>query len=306
MGPSDIYLRGACPPVIHSPPVILMDIDNNRLSGVPFTELKHRPMAEKPRYIVLHNTAGGSMQGSISHLKSVGFSYHVLVDRGGKAVQCVPFNRAAGHSGKSNWKGKDGLNGFSIGVSAANWGQLSPQPGGQFFNRGKNGNPITSVLSADQVVVARHQNGGGELGWEKYPEDQIATMLEVCKALLAEFPSIVDFVGHDDIAVGRKVDPGPAFPMHRFHALVPQRVNDKGPRFRVNTPGDTLSLRRAPVAEATLIQPLPHGSLVRLRSRAYRFVSPDQTELSGWASVDVDDDLKHDGFVRASFLVPAP
>lgn len=283
-----------------------MDIENNRLSGVPFTELKHRPMAAKPRYIVLHNTAGGSMDGSISHLKSVGFSYHVLVDRGGKAVQCVPFDRAAGHAGKSNWKGREGLNGFSIGVSAANWGQLSPQPGGQFFNRGKNGKPITSVLSSDQVVVARHQNGGGELGWEKYPEAQVATMVEVCKALIDAFPSIVDIIGHDDIAVGRKVDPGPALPMHRFHALVPQRKNDRGPRFRVNTPGDTLTLRRAPVADASAILLLSDGQDVRLRSRAYRYVSPTQAVESGWASVDMDEDLRHDGFVNAKFLVPVP
>jgi N-acetylmuramoyl-L-alanine amidase len=262
-------------------------------------------MAMPPRYIVLHNTAGGSVDGTLSHLKSVGLSYHVLVDRAGKAVQCAPFNRAAGHAGKSNWRGRENLNGFSLGVSAANWGQLSPQPGGQFFNRGKNGAVITSVLSADKVVVARHQNGGGEFGWEKYPEAQIATMLEVCKALVAEFPSIVDIVGHDDIAVGRKVDPGPAFPMHRFHQLVPQRVNDKGIRLRVNTPGDTLSLRRAPVLEATAIQQLTHNQVVALRSRAYKFVSPTEAVLSGWASVDVDDDLKHDGFVKASLLEPA-
>jgi N-acetylmuramoyl-L-alanine amidase len=281
-----------------------MDIENNRLSGVQFTELTHSAMATPPRYIVLHNTAGGSVSGTLSHLKSENLSYHVLVDRAGKAIQCVPFNRAAGHAGKSNWRGREGLNGFSIGVSAANWGQLSPQPGGQFFNRGKNGKVITSVLEANRVVVARHQNGGGELGWEKYPEAQVSTMLEVCKALVVAFPSIVDIVGHDDIAVGRKVDPGPAFPVHRFHALVPQRVNDEGPRFRVNTPGDTLTLRRAPVAEAAEIRQLPHGQVVALRSRAYKFVSPKKAELSGWASVDVDDDLKHDGFVNASFLVP--
>lgn len=283
-----------------------MNIADHKLSGVSFTPLKSASLADAPRYIVLHNTAGGSLDGSLGHLESVGFSYHVLVDRAGKPVQCVPFDRAAGHAGKSNWRGRDSLNGFSLGVSAANYGQLSPQPGGKFFNRGKNGKVITGVFTAEQVVQARHQNGGGMFGWEKYPEAQIATMLEVCEALVAAYPTIVDIVGHDDIAVGRKVDPGPAFPMHRFHALVPGRTADKGPRLRVDTPGTTLTLRRAPVLEGAAIMKLPHGQLVRLRSRAYTYVSPTKAVESGWASVDLDEDLKHDGFVRAKHLVPAP
>ncbi len=283
-----------------------MNIVDHRLIGADFAPLKQRQLESAPRYIVLHNTAGGSMQGSYAHLQSVGYSYHVLVDRAGKALQCVPFDRGAGHAGKSNWRGRNGLNGFSIGVSAANYGQLSPQVDGKFYNRGKNGKIVTGVFTADEVVVARHRNGGGKFGWERYPDAQIETMLRICRALIDAYPSIVDIVGHDDVAVGRKVDPGPAFPMEWFHALVPGRTSDKGPRRRVNTPGDTLSLRAAPVAQAAKIADLPDGRLLHLRSNAYTYVDADTAVESGWASVNLDGDLKHDGFVKTAFLGSAP
>ena len=281
-----------------------MDIVDHLLTEATFEELSHGPLARPPRYIVLHNTAGGSVAGSIEHLRKKGFSYHVLVSRTGELVQCVPFHRAAGHAGRSNWRGQDSLNGFSIGISAANYGPLSPQADGKFYNRGENGKVITGVFTADEVVVQRHRNGGGKPGWEKYREPQISAMLRVCEALVAEYKSIVDIVGHDDIAVGRKVDPGPAFPMHRFHALVPGRKADPGPRMRVDTPGDTLSLRDAPVAEANKIGELEHGRIIHLRARAYTYISATKTAESGWASIDMDGDLDHDGFVSGKYLVP--
>lgn len=281
-----------------------MDITAHRLAGADFKPLADSALADKPRYVVLHNTAGGSVRGSYEHLKSIGYSYHVLVDRNGKPLQCVPFNRAAGHAGKSNWRGRNSVNGFSLGVSAANHGQLSPQVDGKFYNRGKNGKIVTRVFTADQVVVARHRNGGGKFGWEKYPEAQVEAMLEICRALVAEYPTIIDIIGHEDIAVGRKVDPGPAFPMEKFHALVPNRTSDRGPRMRVESPDGLLSLRAAPVKKADEIESLPNGKALYLRSKAYTYVTPTEAVESGWASVDLDGDLDHDGFVFAKYLEP--
>ncbi|HEX8319716.1 N-acetylmuramoyl-L-alanine amidase [Longimicrobium sp.] len=279
-----------------------MKIIDHRLAGAEFKPLVDSPFAAAPRYIVLHNTAGGSVQGSYDYLKSVGYSYHVLVARNGKPLQCVRFDRAASHAGKSNWRGRDSLNGFAFGISAANYGQLSPQADGKFYNRGKNGKIVTGIFTAEQVVVARHRNGGGKFGWEKYPNAQIDTMLDICRALIAEYPGIVDIIGHDDIAVGRKVDPGPAFPMEKFHALVPGRTKDVGPRMSVNTPGDTLGLRAAPLAEAPKIGDLAHGRSLFLRSEAYTYITPKTAVKNGWASVDLDGDLDHDGFVNTRYL----
>ncbi len=281
-----------------------MNITDHRLAEADFKPLANSALADKPRYIVLHNTAGGSVQGSYEYLHSIGYSYHVLVDRKGKPLQCVPFNRAAGHAGKSNWRGRNSLNGFSLGVSAANYGQLTPQVDGAFYNRGKNGKIVTDVFSSDEVVVARHRNGGGKFGWEKYPDAQVDAMLEICRALVAEYPTIIDIIGHEDIAVGRKVDPGPAFPMEKFHALVPNRTSNRGPRFRVESPDGVLSLRAAPVKEAAEITELADGKTLYLRSKAYKYVTSTEAVESGWASVDLDGDLDHDGFVFAKHLVP--
>lgn len=281
-----------------------MEIAGARLAGVHYKPLQFSALSDEPQYIVLHNTAGGSIQGSYEHLKKNNLGYHVLVDRSGEPLQCVDFDRAASHAGRSNWHGRDSLNGFSLGVSAANYGPLSPQADGKFYNRGKNGKVVSRVLTAEQVTVARHPNGGGEFGWENYPKEQIETMLEICKALLAKYTTIIDIVGHDDIAIGRKVDPGPAFPMPLFHALLDGR--NPGPRYRVNTPGDTLSLRAAPVQNAAKMKDLPDGTRLHLRSRAYTYVSSSKAVESGWASVDLDGNLDHDGFVFAKYLVLDP
>lgn len=45
----------------------------------------------------------------------------------------------------------------------------------------------------------------------KYSDAQYAALREVIAALTDAFPNIIDAVGHDEIAIGRKPDPGPAF-----------------------------------------------------------------------------------------------
>lgn len=56
-------------------------------------------------------------------------------------------------------------------------------------------------------------------GQEEYPAKQIAVAVEVCKAIIARYP-IQDILGHNDIAPGRKEDPGKQFPWSKFKMLI--------------------------------------------------------------------------------------
>lgn len=161
------------------------------------------------RFLVIHFTAGASAASSVEWWKNPeakGASAHIVIDRDGTIIQCRPFNRTAGHAGKSQWRDPhtgtlyQGLNACSIGIELANGGDSYP-------TRFSNLNPTR----------ARHKNGGPVTDWETYPPEQLAACEAVSKALVARY-HLDDLVGHDDIAPHRKTDPGPAFPMTALRA----------------------------------------------------------------------------------------
>lgn len=173
-----------------------------------------------PRFIVLHYTAGSSLEAAIAWLMNPDApgrpSAHLVIGRDGAIRQIVPFNVVANHAGKSFWKGLTGLNRHAIGIELDNVGPLLPQADGSF--RDSYGHPVP----AGAGMLAAHKNGGPVRGWQIYPPAQLEALERVLAALLARYPSLTEIVGHDDIAPGRKTDPGPAFPMARFASLAGQ------------------------------------------------------------------------------------
>ena len=111
---------------------------------------------------------------SLSKLK---VSAHVLIQRSGRIVQFVPFNRRAWHAGVSNFRGRDHCNDFSIGIELEGTDTL-PYEDAQY-----------RVLAAliDALRIA-------------YP------------ALDRQ-----NIAGHCEIAPDRKTDPGPAFDWQRLY-----------------------------------------------------------------------------------------
>jgi N-acetylmuramoyl-L-alanine amidase len=101
-------------------------------------------------------------------------SAHYVVAEDGTAYRLVSEERVAWHAGRSHWRGREALNGTSIGIEIVN-------------------------LHGD-----RHD----------YPRAQIAALIELCRGILARHPGIVprNVVGHSDIAPKRKMDPGLRFP----------------------------------------------------------------------------------------------
>lgn len=169
------------------------------------------------RFLVIHFTGGWTAASSIAFWRTPaarGASAHILIDRDGSILQCRPFNRTAGHAGKSKWRDPQtglmhqDLNSCSIGIELANCGDLQRQSYPAALGRG----PIKRLR-------ARHKHGGEVTLWEMYDQRQMDTLLDMSRALVTRY-KLDDVVGHDDIAPARKNDPGPAFDMPAFRTCL--------------------------------------------------------------------------------------
>ncbi|WJG08878.1 N-acetylmuramoyl-L-alanine amidase [Aliiglaciecola sp. LCG003] len=173
--------------------------------------------------IVIHFTAGSSFQSSIDHLcsESAKASAHLVIGREGQVTQLVPFDTIAWHAGDSQWRGRSGLNQYSIGIELDNAGELKRNQAGQYtswFNR---------HYEASEVYKGIHRNQSSPSFWHEYTELQIEKTFEICN-LLHEVYAIGEIVGHEEIAPGRKTDPGPAFPLDKLRMCIKADRSDDG------------------------------------------------------------------------------
>ncbi|NKC33511.1 N-acetylmuramoyl-L-alanine amidase [Falsiroseomonas selenitidurans] len=202
----------APPPGASAPPAA---IEAHRLRGALFDPSPHVGAEILPLFVVMHYTAGGTARSSIRAIADRGLSAHFFIDRDGTVIQTVACNRMAFHAGDSTWRGYNGLNAHSIGIELANLGWLDRRAGAGWTRQG-----LGRTLPPEMVVVARHQVGGQVMAWEAYPEAQLRAAEALVRAILRAYPAVREVVGHDELSPGRKLDPGPAFPMARFRALV--------------------------------------------------------------------------------------
>ena len=164
---------------------------------------------------VIHYTCGASLESTVRYLMRdhSRAAYHILIGRNGDLTQLVDFEHCAWHAGNCKWKGVTHLNKYSIGIGLCNYGPLLKQAENDYYTPAAYPTSTAKVLEED-TVKKRHKNGDCVYGyWEKYPERQLFTLALVMHALLTTYP-ITEIVGHDDIAPGRKIDPGPAFPLN--------------------------------------------------------------------------------------------
>jgi AmpD protein len=95
-------------------------------------------------------------------------SAHFLVRRDGETVQFVSCDERAWHAGRSQWRGRDNCNDFSIGIELEG-------------------------LEGDTFETA-----------------QYGALVLLLRAVRARYP-LRDVAGHEHVAPGRKIDPGPGF-----------------------------------------------------------------------------------------------
>jgi N-acetylmuramoyl-L-alanine amidase len=148
------------------------------------------------RFLIFHYTAG-NFSSSVNTLTGPNVSAHYLVPditdpsylKAGYTRQEV-FNlvdetKRAWHAGVSAWGDRSNLNDTSIGVEIVNLATFSQ----------------------------------GVFNFPPYQPEQIAAIEELALNILERYPDIspTQVLGHSDIAVGRKSDPGPKFPWHALY-----------------------------------------------------------------------------------------
>jgi N-acetylmuramoyl-L-alanine amidase len=270
-----------------------MKIVNHRLVGEDGTNIEFKRSPNQsgeitPEYLVIHYTAGRSAASSINWLLDplAKASAHLLISRDGSITQLVAFNRKAWHAGVSRWAGRDGLNGFSLGIELDNSGKLERRGGGWSTTWG-------DAVDACNVIEAAHKNGGSVRGWHAYTGEQLEVLRAVAACLVNRY-KLKDVIGHDDIAPSRKSDPGPAFPMHSIRSAVMGRGEEVPEIYRTAA---VLNIRSGPGVEHGKLEfgPLPAGT--RLEVIAQRGM---------WRQVDVLDEINGDthrtGWVHAHYI----
>lgn len=179
---------------------------------VPFKKSPNVGGVIKPTLLVMHYTGALSTSSAINTLTNPKYkvSAHLVLSPEGEVTQLVPFNKAAWHAGISKWKNKSGVNNFSIGIEMVNAGLLGKAGDGSYYARLEH-----KTVPSNRVALAAHKNGGRVEAWHTYPSEQVDAAIKIAETICSTY-SIKDVVGHDDVAPGRKTDPGPAWPMGLF------------------------------------------------------------------------------------------
>jgi N-acetylmuramoyl-L-alanine amidase len=266
-----------------------MKIKNHRLyynddKQVPYFLSPNTGGIYQPQYLVIHYTAATSASSAISWFKNpvAQASAHLVIARDGAITQCAPFNTIAWHAGKSQWKGLNGLNKYSIGIELVNGGRLI-KSGEKYICA-----VDRKVINSEDVIHAKHKNEDKLDYWHEYSAEQMEVALEI-SALLVKHYGLLDVLGHEDISPIRKSDPGPAFPMGSFRSRAIGRANDAQDEYETS---NALNIRSGPgTTFAPLTEPLPKGTkvLVLKTEGTWSFVEVieivhGEMDLEGWVS----------------------
>ena len=136
-------------------------------------------------WIVLHYTGMPTGEEALARLcdPAAEVSCHYMVWEDGRIFQLVPERRRAWHAGASRWRGEPDMNSSSIGI---------------------------------EIVNPGHVDGATT----PFPAAQIDAVAALCRDICARNAIAPNHVlAHSDIAPGRKIDPGEAFPWERLAEL---------------------------------------------------------------------------------------
>lgn len=224
-----------------------------------------------PEFAVMHYTVG-SAKSAINVFKGPAkVSAHLVIGRSGTVTQMVPFNRVAWHAGRSSWENRAGCNGFTIGIEFENVGPLT-YGNGEF--RDVYSRPYEGSVHEEQVGRYKY--------WAAYTAPQIEAGARVTTTLFNHYSSLRGVLEHSDIAPGRKIDSGPAFPIALFESIAEDHGNRDSDGADTYSTTVNLNIRDAP--RGKLLATLPKGTkVVPKRSEgSWWLVSPENGTSEGW------------------------
>ena len=146
------------------------------IRDAPSPNHDERPAGEPVDTLIFHYTGMRTAEEAIARLRDPAsrVSAHYVVEEDGAVWRLVPEERRAWHAGVSHWRGREALNGRSVGV---------------------------------EVV-----NPGHEWGYRPFPALQMAAVCDLCLDIIARHGIAArDVVGHSDVSPDRKQDPGELF-----------------------------------------------------------------------------------------------
>jgi N-acetylmuramoyl-L-alanine amidase len=146
------------------------------IRDAPSPNHDERPPGEPIDTLVLHYTGMRTAEEAIGRLRDPAsrVSAHYVVEEDGAIWRLVPEERRAWHAGVSHWRGREALNGRSIGIEAV--------------------------------------NPGHEWGYRPFPALQMAAICDLCLDIIARRRIAArDVVAHSDVSPDRKQDPGELF-----------------------------------------------------------------------------------------------
>ena len=150
-----------------------LKISNNYSPNFSIPKRKNKMI----KFIVIHYTGMKNENAAIKRLcdENKNVSAHYFIKNNGEMINLIPDLYVAWHAGKSSWKNYKSLNQNSIGIE------------------------IT--------------NPGHEYGYKNFTQKQITTLVKLSKFLIKKYKiNPKNILGHSDIAVLRKKDPGEKFP----------------------------------------------------------------------------------------------
>ncbi|MFC3911985.1 N-acetylmuramoyl-L-alanine amidase [Pseudaeromonas sharmana] len=148
------------------------------------------------RYLIVHYTQADDARAlQLLTTAGSGVSAHYLLSTPGPdgkptLYALLPESQRAWHAGRSSWHHQTAMNDRSLGIEVVNSGY---QP-----------------ADARGPLMTRY--------WPPFPQSQLHALASLLQQLSDRYhipPQ--NLLGHSDIAPGRKVDPGPAFPWHYLY-----------------------------------------------------------------------------------------
>ena len=137
---------------------------------VPFFD--DRPQEAKVDMLVIHCCAY-NIKDMLDVMKERKVSSHYIIDENGKICRPVAEKKRAWHAGVSQWRGRDNINHYSIGIELQS----------------------------------------SSMGQTAYSEKQIKSLIVLARQIIKHYQiPAYNVVAHSDIAPNRKPDPGTAFP----------------------------------------------------------------------------------------------